>query len=65
MQAEDVPASAAATTAIDAAAKAIDFYRQIQTEDGHWAMDYGGPMFLMPGTFAIVDKLLGIDSSGR
>mgnify|MGYP002393732658 CR=1 FL=1 len=25
------------------------FYSTIQTEDGHWAGDYGGPMFLMPG----------------
>lgn len=21
----------------------------LQTEDGHWSGDYGGPMFLMPG----------------
>lgn len=26
---------------------------KIQTEDGHWAGDYGGPMFLLPG-YAIV-----------
>ena len=25
------------------------FYSTIQDEDGHWAGDYGGPMFLMPG----------------
>jgi len=27
----------------------INFYQKIQSEDGHWANDYGGPMFLMPG----------------
>ena len=27
----------------------IEYYRGIQDEDGHWASDYGGPMFLMPG----------------
>ena len=26
---------------------------QLQTADGHWAGDYGGPMFLLPG-YAIV-----------
>ena len=28
---------------------AIKFYSQLQTGDGHWANDYGGPLFLMPG----------------
>ncbi|OUS43725.1 putative cycloartenol synthase [Ostreococcus tauri] len=27
----------------------IEYYRGIQDDDGHWASDYGGPMFLMPG----------------
>ena len=27
----------------------IDFYQGLQDDDGHWASDYGGPMFLMPG----------------
>lgn len=35
--------------ATEAAAKAIEFYQMLQCEDGHWAGDYGGPMFLMPG----------------
>jgi squalene/oxidosqualene cyclase-like protein len=30
----------------EAAAK---FYATIQTADGHWSGDYGGPMFLLPG----------------
>eukprot|EP00245_Coleochaete_scutata_P007127 TRINITY_DN22226_c0_g1_i1.p1 TRINITY_DN22226_c0_g1~~TRINITY_DN22226_c0_g1_i1.p1 ORF type:complete len:764 (-),score=100.86 TRINITY_DN22226_c0_g1_i1:719-3010(-) len=29
--------------------RALRFYGTIQSEDGHWAGDYGGPMFLMPG----------------
>lgn len=28
---------------------AMKFYSKLQTEDGHWSDDYGGPMFLMPG----------------
>ena len=27
----------------------MSFYSKLQTEDGHWAGDYGGPLFLMPG----------------
>lgn len=37
------------TTVKEAAKKAIHFYSMLQTEDGHWAGDYGGPHFLMPG----------------
>ena len=33
----------------EAAHKATHFYSMLQTEDGHWAGDYGGPHFLMPG----------------
>jgi squalene/oxidosqualene cyclase-like protein len=41
-------------TAKEAAAKGISFYQMIQTEDGHWAGDYGGPMFLMPGLICVL-----------
>lgn len=27
----------------------VSFYETLQSEDGHWPGDYGGPMFLMPG----------------
>lgn len=38
-----------ASTAIDAAVKGMEFYTKLQAEDGHWAGDYGGPLFLLPG----------------
>eukprot|EP00605_Chrysophyceae_sp_TOSAG23-4_P001149 GSChrysophyteH1.ASY1.ANO1.1256.1 assembled CDS len=41
-------------TAGDAARKAMSFYQMIQCEDGHWAGDYGGPNFLMPGLICVL-----------
>lgn len=38
-----------ARTVREAARKGVHFYSMLQTEDGHWAGDYGGPHFLMPG----------------
>jgi lanosterol synthase len=38
-----------ARTVKEAARKAVHFYSMLQCEDGHWAGDYGGPHFLMPG----------------
>ena len=35
-----------------------DEWVQLQTTDGHWAGDYGGPMFLLPG-YAIVCYITG------
>ena len=32
-----------------ALAEAISYYTKLQCGDGHWAGDYGGPMFLLPG----------------
>jgi squalene/oxidosqualene cyclase-like protein len=37
------------TSAREAAIKGLFFYQTLQCDDGHWAGDYGGPMFLMPG----------------
>jgi hypothetical protein len=53
---EDVLPTDPAATPLEAAEKAVAFYQQIQSEDGHWAMDYGGPMFLMPGTASIISR---------
>jgi len=36
-------------TVRDATKKAVHFYSMLQTQDGHWTGDYGGPHFLMPG----------------
>lgn len=36
-------------TAKEAAHKGMAFFQMLQCDDGHWAGDYGGPMFLMPG----------------
>ncbi|MDP2436605.1 MAG: terpene cyclase/mutase family protein [archaeon] len=38
-----------ARTPLEAARNGVRFYAATQTEAGHWAHDYGGPMFLMPG----------------
>ncbi|KAF0698076.1 Aste57867_11283 [Aphanomyces stellatus] len=27
----------------------VDFFKQLQSDDGSWQGDYGGPMFLLPG----------------
>ncbi|KII85825.1 hypothetical protein PLICRDRAFT_44240 [Plicaturopsis crispa FD-325 SS-3] len=45
----DLPALPPAKTPLDAARNGYEFYKHIQSEDGHWAGDYGGPMFLLPG----------------
>uniref|UniRef100_A0A7S1KRP6 Terpene cyclase/mutase family member n=1 Tax=Percolomonas cosmopolitus TaxID=63605 RepID=A0A7S1KRP6_9EUKA len=34
--------------------QAMNFYTKIQTSDGHWGGDYGGPMFLLPGLLIVV-----------
>ncbi|XP_061858748.1 lanosterol synthase [Colius striatus] len=44
-----LPPSPAADTAREAAHKGMRFYAALQAEDGHWAGDYGGPLFLLPG----------------
>ncbi|KDR67988.1 hypothetical protein GALMADRAFT_257537 [Galerina marginata CBS 339.88] len=34
---------------LDAARNGYKFYKNLQSHDGHWAGEYGGPMFLLPG----------------
>ena len=38
-----------ATTPLEAAQNGLEFYKLLQTEDGHFAGEYGGPLFLLPG----------------
>ncbi|XP_043916484.1 lanosterol synthase isoform X1 [Protopterus annectens] len=38
-----------AQVAREAAENGMKFYSALQAEDGHWAGDYGGPHFLLPG----------------
>lgn len=33
----------------DAIIKGINYFSYLQSEDGHWPGDYGGPLFLLPG----------------
>ena len=34
---------------INALIKGMNYYAYLQSEDGHWPGDYGGPLFLLPG----------------
>jgi hypothetical protein len=38
---------------------AADYYVSLQCLDGHWAGDYGGPMFLIPGL------MIALHTTGR
>ncbi|PPQ66646.1 hypothetical protein CVT26_009400 [Gymnopilus dilepis] len=38
-----------AKDALDAARNGYKYYKNLQSHDGHWAGEYGGPMFLLPG----------------
>ncbi|KAJ7344564.1 hypothetical protein JRQ81_000514 [Phrynocephalus forsythii] len=46
---EFFPTLPTASTAEEAAINGMKFYSGLQAEDGHWAGDYGGPLFLLPG----------------
>jgi hypothetical protein len=52
-----------------AAARAgMGFYQQLQCEDGHWAGDYGGPHFLLPGlivTWYVTGQLPSVLSAAK
>jgi len=39
-----------AQQALSTVIKGVNFYQTLQMDDGHWPGDYGGPLFLMPGT---------------
>ena len=42
--------------------KALSWYEVLQADDGHWAGDYGGPHFLMPGLVVVWYVTGGLDS---
>jgi len=35
--------------AFEAAKNGYTFYKNLQSHDGHWAGEFGGPLFLLPG----------------
>jgi lanosterol synthase len=49
-QPTDAPTLPVPVNALEAARKTFDYFARTQTADGHWACDYGGPLFLLPGT---------------
>ncbi|KAI8978140.1 terpenoid cyclases/protein prenyltransferase alpha-alpha toroid [Pilobolus umbonatus] len=55
----DMPDLEPAKTPLESARNGFEFYRALQTEDGHWGGDYGGPMFLIPG-LVIVHYITGV-----
>lgn len=46
---QNLPALPKAKDPLEAARNGYTFYKHLQSEDGHWAGEYGGPMFLLPG----------------
>lgn len=46
---QNLPTLPPATNALEAAQNGYTFYKSLQSDDGHWAGEYGGPMFLLPG----------------
>lgn len=38
------------------------FYSKLQSEDGHWTGDYGGPLFLMAGILCKISILWSLIS---
>jgi lanosterol synthase len=44
-----MPALSVPKTPMEAAKNGYTFYKHLQSHDGHWPGEYGGPMFLLPG----------------
>nr|XP_054767266.1 lanosterol synthase-like [Lytechinus pictus] len=56
---DEAPPLPKARNAKEAAKNGMEFYSKLQTEDGHWSGDYGGPLFLLPG-LVIVCFITGV-----
>ena len=69
MQSSLAPALPQPSSPAEAAKNAMLFYSKLQAEDGHWTGDYGGPLFLMAGTFNFLHTrhalLLHVVGSGK
>jgi len=60
----DEPRGSPSVAPSEALAAGWDFYSKLLTDDGHWAGDYGGPLFLMPG-LVITAYMTGVDLGER
>ncbi|KAI8851919.1 putative lanosterol synthase [Chytridium lagenaria] len=49
LQLENPPVFPQPKTPMESARNCMRYFKRLQTEDGHWAGEYGGPMFLIPG----------------
>ncbi|KAN0113930.1 Terpenoid cyclases/protein prenyltransferase alpha-alpha toroid [Russula decolorans] len=45
----NLPSLPTPTSPLDAARNGYSYHRRLQRNDGHWAAEFGGPMFLLPG----------------
>lgn len=50
----------ASLSPLEAIKAALNYYSKLQTEDGHWSGDYGGPLFLMPGAIPLVFTIINM-----
>lgn len=46
---QNLPDLPPANDPLAAARNGYKFYKHLQSHDGHWPGEYGGPMFLLPG----------------
>ena len=53
LEESSIPLASASNTKV-AVNKAMNYFQKIQCDDGHWAGDYGGPMFLLPGLICVL-----------
>ena len=47
---QDLPILPHPESPLDAARNGLEFFEKLQLEPGNWGCEYGGPMFLLPGT---------------